>query len=284
MVFSDHPATCVTAGAGSGKSTTLTLRVVFMLLYLDINIQDITVVSFTRKSCEDLRNSLIKKLAHWNYILAESEAKDLVRTFHSALHRAAKCVGVSRRFFEYHGKNKSSQRSPEMEDDDDENPFSTSRLSNEQLDLLHDVYQRLYESSKKFRSNVLGMLRHQLRRDLVADKVPDSVSRASRRDRELVHFVNERWKRTTCWPIEGVEEGPVKISIQGFDFYANGRIKKTREPVFLGSAKYNGEWLFGRDELLPCADPELEFPIVSILTIKKQVLVAFLEGKRIYIT
>ena len=31
MIFSDHPASSVVAGAGSGKSTTLVLRVVFMV-------------------------------------------------------------------------------------------------------------------------------------------------------------------------------------------------------------------------------------------------------------
>ena len=36
MIFSDKPATCVIAGAGSGKSTTLILRIVFMRAYLKV--------------------------------------------------------------------------------------------------------------------------------------------------------------------------------------------------------------------------------------------------------
>jgi superfamily I DNA/RNA helicase len=36
MIFSDHPATCVVAGAGSGKSTTLILlRSVYAFLFKD---------------------------------------------------------------------------------------------------------------------------------------------------------------------------------------------------------------------------------------------------------
>ena len=60
MILSDHPATCVSAGAGSGKSTTLVLRVIFMLCYLKINPKELTVVSFTKKSCEELREKIVK--------------------------------------------------------------------------------------------------------------------------------------------------------------------------------------------------------------------------------
>ena len=41
MIFANYPAICVQAGAGSGKSTTLVLRVVFMIHYLRIPIDQI---------------------------------------------------------------------------------------------------------------------------------------------------------------------------------------------------------------------------------------------------
>lgn len=65
MIFSDHPATCVVAGAGSGKSTTLVLRVVFMHFYLNIPLSQLTVISFTKNSCEELREKIYSVFQFW---------------------------------------------------------------------------------------------------------------------------------------------------------------------------------------------------------------------------
>ncbi|MFC6949659.1 UvrD-helicase domain-containing protein [Paraburkholderia dipogonis] len=106
MIVSKHPATCVIAGAGSGKSTTLVLRVAFMLKHLRIRKEEITVVSFTRASCDELRETLMKVLPHWEIELDDDEAKRLVRTFHSTLFRVAKTVFLGVGFFENLGKTK----------------------------------------------------------------------------------------------------------------------------------------------------------------------------------
>jgi superfamily I DNA/RNA helicase len=67
----------VIAGAGSGKSTTLVLRVVLMVCYLGIRPQDVTVVSFTRASCKELREKLCKVLSVsiWRQRLRPEDAR-----------------------------------------------------------------------------------------------------------------------------------------------------------------------------------------------------------------
>jgi superfamily I DNA/RNA helicase len=82
MIFSDHPATCV-AGAGSGKSTTLILRVVFMHFYLKIPLNKITVISFTKKSCEELSEKLNKVFTFWDEGMIKNLLIHSSGTFHS---------------------------------------------------------------------------------------------------------------------------------------------------------------------------------------------------------
>jgi hypothetical protein len=90
MILSTHPATCIAAGAGSGKTTTLILRVVLMLVHLRIPREEMTVISFTRASAREIREKLIRALAAWDYELEENEASKLVRTFHSVLYQMAR--------------------------------------------------------------------------------------------------------------------------------------------------------------------------------------------------
>lgn len=50
MILSTTPTTSVVAGAGSGKSTTMVLRLIVLFHYLKIDLSSLTVVTFTRES------------------------------------------------------------------------------------------------------------------------------------------------------------------------------------------------------------------------------------------
>jgi hypothetical protein len=60
MILCRAPLARIFAGAGSGKSTTLLLRVVFMLCHLQIPPSSLTVISFTNASCAELRGQLLR--------------------------------------------------------------------------------------------------------------------------------------------------------------------------------------------------------------------------------
>lgn len=111
MIFSDHPATCVVAGAGSGKSTTLILRVVFMHFYLKIPLNKITVISFTKKSCEELSEKLNKVFSFWDEGYDKESVNSLVSTFHSLIYRFSlnSMPGIS--VFDFLGEHKNENES-----------------------------------------------------------------------------------------------------------------------------------------------------------------------------
>jgi hypothetical protein len=67
MILCRAPLARIFAGAGSGKSTTLLLRVVFMLCHLQIPAANLTVISFTNASCAELRSQLLRLLAFWQF-------------------------------------------------------------------------------------------------------------------------------------------------------------------------------------------------------------------------
>lgn len=100
MILCRQPLARIFAGAGSGKSTTLVLRVVFMLCHLGVEPQRLTVISFTNASCTQLREQLLRLLAHWQYPFDAAQARQCVRTFHSALGSLAREVLGNPRWFE----------------------------------------------------------------------------------------------------------------------------------------------------------------------------------------
>lgn len=250
MILSDHPSTCVLAGAGSGKSTTLALRIIFMLAHLGIRSEEMTVVSFTNDSCEDLREKLVRFGTHWPAIGMNKEvAADLVRTYHSALSRMAKSVFPHIKWFENIGREK--EKAPKLND----NPFACS-VNQDQVELVKRTYRKLYCDDGEFRRAVLAMAEIECTKDTVADASEGYQSHdwlievASKRDRELVDILNERWKEKGLWPINGVDPEPfIAFTVDGHPFYANGKVQRSGMAVFLGAGTEKDMW-FSKTETI----------------------------------
>jgi len=102
MILSASRAANVIAGAGSGKSTSLSLRVVFMHKFLGIPLDQITVVTFTRASRADMVAKLIRDMGIFGVILSEDAARKVIRTFHSMVFVQA--GSFSKKFFEQIGE------------------------------------------------------------------------------------------------------------------------------------------------------------------------------------
>ncbi|MDO8696310.1 MAG: DEAD/DEAH box helicase [Pseudomonas sp.] len=150
MILGRNPLTRVFAAAGSGKSTTLLLRVVFMLCHLEIEPAQLTVISFTNASCAQLREQLLKLLGFWQFPCDANQARQCVRTFHSAMGVLAKEALGNPRWFEQLA---SSSANSELD-----NPLTSSRLRPSQLALLKQAYQQCYEQQPEFRQLVHGLL------------------------------------------------------------------------------------------------------------------------------
>lgn len=95
MILARSATTRVVAGAGSGKSTTLVLRVIKMAFYDGIPWQSIRVVTFTRNSRADFIEKLVGTAKHWGYSLSDRDASAVVRTFHSLVFAQAKAAGLN---------------------------------------------------------------------------------------------------------------------------------------------------------------------------------------------
>lgn len=149
MILCRQPLARIFAGAGSGKSTTLVLRLVFMLCHLGIDADKVTVISFTNASCTQLREQLVRVLAFWNYPFDMARARQCVRTFHSAMGVQAREVLGKLRWFE-----QLEEKNPGEPD----NPLTGGRLRPAQQRLLLEAYEECYAVNGAFRAKVHRLL------------------------------------------------------------------------------------------------------------------------------
>jgi hypothetical protein len=148
MILCRTPLARIFAGAGSGKSTTLLLRVVFMLCHLQIPAASLTVISFTNASCAELRDQLLRLLAFWQFPFDETQARQCVRTFHSTMAQQAKALLGAPKWFEQLGGGASEE--PDAP--------TGGRLPPAQQRLLRQAYDELYASDAAFRQQVHELL------------------------------------------------------------------------------------------------------------------------------
>ena len=151
MILDDSPVTRIFAGAGSGKSTTLILRVVFMLCHLNVPPERLTVISFTNASCAELRDQLVRVLGFWNVDFDPAHARQCVRTFHSAMAALAKVSLGKPQWFEQLDQKGASPSEPD-------NPLASARLGAAQQRLLKQAYQACYDEQEDFRARVHQLL------------------------------------------------------------------------------------------------------------------------------
>ncbi|SHM41934.1 DEAD/DEAH box helicase [Phytopseudomonas punonensis] len=149
MILGRQPLTRIFAGAGSGKSTTLVLRVVFMLCHLNIEPERLTVISFTNASCSELRERLLKVLGFWQSPVDAQAVRQCVRTFHSAMGLLARQALGNPGWFEQLGGKGAGEL---------DNPLAGGRLGIAQIRLLKEVYQACYAEDPAFRSQVHELL------------------------------------------------------------------------------------------------------------------------------
>ncbi|MFG0382519.1 UvrD-helicase domain-containing protein [Pseudomonas sp. zbq_18] len=148
MILCRAPLARIFAGAGSGKSTTLLLRVVFMLCHLRTPATSLTVISFTNASCAELRGQLLRLLAFWQFPFDEGQARQCVRTFHSAMAQQAKVLLGAPSWFEQLGDSAG----------DELDAPTGGRLPPAQQRLLRQAHEELYASDARFRQQVHELL------------------------------------------------------------------------------------------------------------------------------
>jgi superfamily I DNA/RNA helicase len=160
MILCRAPLARIFAGAGSGKSSTLVLRVVFLLCHLEVDPKRLTVISFTNASCHELRERLQRLLDFWHY---PHDARQCVRTFHAAMATLAKESLGNPRWFEQ----------LDEPGDEPDNPLAGGRLRPAQQRLLKQAYQNAYAEDARFRA-----LTHRLLKLPAPEEPPQGKAKA----------------------------------------------------------------------------------------------------------
>lgn len=234
MILSPKRSTRVIAGAGSGKSTALSLRVVFMHKFLGIPLAEITVVTFTRASRADMVQKLMSDMSLFGVFISEDDARKVVRTFHSLLIAQS---GVSGTFFEQISSSGSVLEETE----------NLGHLSPRQLDFLRQVYAETYRLNHDFRMAVGQVLYEKITASAErlssytdAEGLEKAMSVAERRDVVMAKAATDAWKTKLNLDDKGGEivwePTPIRTSKTGSLWYANGKILNSGLPVVLGCA------------------------------------------------
>lgn len=190
MILSPASSTNVIAGAGSGKSTTLILRLLILYKLVGISLEELHVFSFTVVSTEAFRTKLLNMLKRWETLIdgqktitpeREKElatmAKRTVSTFHSVLNSLARNIisGGPHQFFE-----RLDDR-PAAEDEQDAGPFVSSTITASQSEILTSVHVNAYIQSSRYRELIRILLDEETRqlwrrgttgRDIRAEQEP----------------------------------------------------------------------------------------------------------------
>nr|WP_314487276.1 UvrD-helicase domain-containing protein [uncultured Pseudomonas sp.] len=237
LIFSDTPSTCVVAGAGAGKSTSLVLRLLLLHRYLGFELDAMTVVTFTRESRKDFIKRLLHVFGLWQVSLDPAQARDLVRTFHSRILPWVRGLpGFGQlRAFETLGNDLPQGR----EQDADSNPFDL-RLNDAQRQQMNLCYRDLLHSSPRFAELVAQMRCEALQLKALDPEHPDVQKRAqvtqlaAQRDEELCDVIEDLWFAAGAWPIQGIEPCRETLEIRGSRFHVHGRLEGLDAWVMLG--------------------------------------------------
>ncbi|PTV62595.1 DNA helicase UvrD [Pseudomonas putida] len=236
MILSKSPSTCIVAGAGSGKSTTMVLRLLVLRHYLGVPESNITVVTFTRDSRFDFIAKVIKIFTLWGLPMDEKMGRAFIRTFHSRIldffKWSPQLQGV--KAFEFLSKDATA------EDEEPENVLDI-RLNVRQLDLMNRCYQQLFKGNERFRELIVELVKHSthIGEPLNPDDPENAKRKAvmdicSKRDVETCKAIEALWSKAGHWPLPDVSTDLVPVKLNGQTFYANGYAKDLNAIVVLG--------------------------------------------------
>lgn len=248
MILSPEPCTRVVAGAGSGKSTTLVLRVIALAAYRGVSLDSLRVVTFTRNSRADFIEKLCVMAPLWGIELTAKQASVVVRTFHSLVFAQAKAAGLSVSTLD--------QLDAAGASDSSAAPFASLSVDPDSVlaATLNDVAATLMKQNPSFARVVTDLYRHSF---LVAGGMHLDPNKAGRisvvqtNDHERTAFMQQYWETKVApelmktdlidFRVQAFETGPLQINgVQvpaNGPWYANAYIPSLNAWLLLGAAK-----------------------------------------------
>ncbi|WP_412462190.1 UvrD-helicase domain-containing protein [Pseudomonas sp. SC11] len=277
LIFSDTPSTCVVAGAGAGKSTSLVLRILLLRHYLGFELDAMTVVTFTRESRRDFIKRLVQVFGLWHVEMSPATARELVRTFHSRILQLVRSLpGFSQlRAFETLGNDL-----PAGSEALAESIAFDLRLNDAQRQAMNLCYRDLLAESPRFAELVASLRREALLLKPLDPDHPDVQKRvqvtqlAAQRDEELCDVIEDLWFAAGAWPIKGIEPCRETVQIRGQRFHVHGRLAGQDTWVVLG---------FDPGESAQYQRPGAKLSVRAEWSVKRTLLQAFCDKPLIWL-
>ncbi len=277
LIFSDTPSTCVVAGAGAGKSTSLVLRILLLRHYLGFELDAMTVVTFTRESRKDFIKRLVQVFGLWHVEMTPATARELVRTFHSRILPLVRSLpGFSQlRAFETLGNDL-----PAGSEALAESTAFDLRLNDAQRQAMNLCYRDLLAESPRFAELVASLRREALLLKPLDPDHPDVQKRvqvtqlAAQRDEELCDVIEDLWFAAGAWPIKGIEPCRETVQIRGQRFHVHGRLAGQDTWVVLG---------FDPGESAQYQRPGAKLSVRAEWSVKRTLLQAFCDKPLIWL-
>ncbi len=210
----------VIAGAGSGKSTTLALRVIFLYKYLNVPLSEITVISFTKKSCEEMRDKLVSVFKDFRIDEDMDTIHKVVKTFHSLAFQQYKSLFGDYTLFENFNNAAANQ------------PLSSS-LSKIQFIELKDIFGKLMKNDPEFYNSVRVLSKPLSFYEKYKNYLPVFMQK----EKEYSTYVSIAWKNSGLEEYVKLELIPIKIT-HYLTIHAHGRLKDGRL-IILRNSGYN---------------------------------------------
>lgn len=199
LIFSQSRNTLSVAGAGSGKTTSLINRLLFLHMHCKVPLEELTVFSFTRASVGDFRKKLIEVFGANGITVSEDKSERIIRTFHSKVLEMSKDAFLKGQFriFEFL-KNKADD---DLDDDEEkaykaaqkkanEEVVAISELNEAQSELLYKALDKCYAEKADFKKAIDRLFLLKLRGDMddgnEPSLAPSIIKKTNEFDEQLV--------------------------------------------------------------------------------------------------
>lgn len=219
--------------AGTGKTFVMMMRAVYLHIYLEIPLEEMTILAVTKDCRMDVMGQLVELFGRWGVHLSREQSLALVKTPRGALLNIVRSVAPLAEVvpFELLGT---------IDQGDEDGRAFDPRLKPEQLALIEQSYQHAYAQSASFADavNKLFVSTVALPR-LSADNEP--LNRYSVRglgllpsDEVLTRTITSMWHSAGTWPVEGIEAVAMPIEVMGYKVLTNGFLPSLDAYVVLG--------------------------------------------------
>ncbi len=206
LIFSSSRNTLAVAGAGSGKTTSLINRLLFLHTQCKIPLEELTVFSFTKASVADFRKKFIEVFGQNGIDISDDMSERVIRTFHSKVLEMGKHSFLKGgfRIFEFL-KNKEDAELSDGEDriykealkEANEQVVAISELNDAQSELLHIALDKCYRKNKRFKKVIDSLFYKKLRGDMddgEPSRHPSIIAKTNEFERQLSPLMKNVFK------------------------------------------------------------------------------------------